>query len=109
MKQKILLLTLLMTCSLSLFSQNLAMLDKVNGFKKFKFGMNKNEFSNLKETQTNIIMNDVKNYDYTGSDIKNFMEFQLIKSIFHFIKTNFIKLEFLLEQSMRNILYHNLT
>jgi hypothetical protein len=72
MKQKILLLTLLMTCSLSLFSQNLAMLDKVNGFKKFKFGMNKNEFSNLKETQTNIIMNDVKNYDYTGSDIKNF-------------------------------------
>ena len=72
MKFKFLLLTFLFLCPFYVFSQNLTLLDKVNGFKKFKFGMNKYQFPNLEEAPTKIVLNNVKMYKYTGDDIQSF-------------------------------------
>lgn len=71
MKLQILLISLLIIPSV-LLSQNLDRLDKVNGFRKFKLGSNYSSFTNLKVQPTNIKLNGVTNYFYTGTDITDF-------------------------------------
>ena len=67
-----LLLVFLILYPISIFSQNLAMLDKVYGFKKFKFGTSINKYADLEDVPTKIVLNNVKMYRYTGNDLKNF-------------------------------------
>ena len=55
-----------------LLSQNLDKLDKVNGFRKFKLGGNFSSFTNLKVQPTNIKLNGVTHYIYTGNGMTDF-------------------------------------
>ena len=54
------------------FCQSTYNLDKINGFKKFKFGTNLNSYSNLEHSANELKLKGVKHYAYKGNDIKEF-------------------------------------
>lgn len=68
-------------------SQNLKKLDINNGYKKFKFGMTKNQISNLKlDKDLNVFNQNVKYYCYTGDDIKYVGSVEIDKIMIEFYK-----------------------
>lgn len=61
-------------CLLSfyVFSQSLNNLDKINGFRKFKFGTSIQQVSNYKPKPRKMQLRNVVDYIYTGTDIQEF-------------------------------------
>ena len=75
-----------------LLSQNLDKLDKVNGFRKFKLGSNVSSFTNLKVQPTNIKLNSVRNYTYTGDDILDFYGVRIEEITLSFYKNRLFQI-----------------
>ena len=57
---------------LNCFSQNLNNLDRLNGFKKFKLGINVSAIPNLRLENSLVKLKGVTDYTYTGNDITEF-------------------------------------